>query len=151
MANKSYSSLGELVAAVKKAAGAALESPTVLNVIKEEIRKAEQQEVYDSYATEHYWRRGSLGKNFQVERINPYAIQIWDIAPPAPSVRNTLYKGPPGWFAQWINDGRVTNIFNNRQDYPWTKARPFYETADTRLQRSTALKKAVLNGIKSQL
>lgn len=104
--------------------------------------------VYGSYTPVIYQRRNSLGSNFQIDYEDEYSVRIYDIAPPDRSVFDTPYQGPPGSFAQWINDGNVPNVFNGKS-YPWTEARPFYDAAAAACQ--SKINNAVRAGIKKLL
>ena len=145
-----YPNLNALEKAIRVAAQKAIASEAVLGEIKRVIREKEQEMVYGSYTPYPYQRRHSLGNQFQVQQTGLYSVRVWDIAPPNYSVFNTPYQGPAGSFAQWINDGSVPNVFNTKS-YPWAGPRPFYRAAEAELQNSAVLKRAVINGIKSQI
>lgn len=147
---KIFKSIDALEKAIMSAAEKAIMSDSVVNVVKQEIANKENEMVYGGYSPSFYNRRFSLGKQFSVKKTGPYSIRVEDIAPPNYSVFNTPYPGPPGAFAQWINDGAVPNYFNSRA-YAWAGPRPFYQAAEASLQNSAALKSAVINGIKSHI
>ena len=122
-----YKSLGALLKAAQSAAKATLNNE-VAELVKQEIREAEQELVYNSYSPVMYSpRRHSLGKGFTVEPTGAYSIRIWDSAPSNYSVFGSA-PAAPGYFAQWINDGNVPNVFNNKI-YVWMSPRPFYDQA----------------------
>ena len=145
-----FSGLDAIERAINNAASAAVCSNQVLGEIQRVIREKEEEFVYGSYTPSTYNRRHSLGGQFQTQQTGLFSVRVWDIAPPNYSVFNTPYQGPPGCFAQWINDGRVPNVFNQKS-YPWAGPRPFYRAAEVELQNSLVLKRAVINGIKSRI
>ena len=142
-----YSSLSALLKAAQSAAKATLQNE-VAELVKQEIHNAEQDLVYGSYSPVVYARRGSLGNGFTIQPTGPYSIRIWDNAPSNYSVFGSA-PAAPGYFAQWINDGNVPNVFNSKT-YPWTGPRPFYNQAVANLAGSR-LKAVAINGIKSRL
>lgn len=142
-----YGSLGALEAALKAATQTILISDLV-PIVQSEIRAQEQSLVYGDYTPVIYQRRNSLGNSFQIEHEDEYSVRIYDIASPNRSVFGTAYKGPPGSFAQWINDGNVPNVFNE-ETYPWMGARAFYDAAAAMC--APKINSAVRAGIKKLL
>lgn len=144
-----YSSLSTLLSAAVSAANDVLANE-VAEIVKQEIATQEQRLVYGSYSPVLYVRRGSLGSSFQVEPTGINSVRIYDIAPPNYSVFGSGYGGPPGMFAQWINDGNVPNVFNDKS-YPWMGARPFYDATIGALQGSGRIKAAAIQGFRRRL
>lgn len=144
-----YNNFADMLTAMQSAIQEILQNE-VADVVIEEIKKQEKALVYDSYNPSHYWRRKSLGKAFEVEPDGVDAVRIWDAARPNWSVRNTIIREPDGILAQWINDGKVPNIFDDN-DYPWMHKRPLYDEAAKRLRKTSEIKKAAEAGLKARL
>ena len=142
-----YKDLSSLLKATQVAAKATLRNE-VAELVKQEISDAEQEWVYGSYSPVMYSRRNSLGKGFTIQDTGPYSIRIWDNAPSNYSVFGSA-PAAPGYFAQWINDGNVTNVFNSKT-YPWMSPRPFYDQAIVNLA-GARLQQVAINGIKRRL
>ena len=142
-----YKSLSALLKAAQTAAKATLNNE-VAELVKQEISEAEQELVYGSYSPVMYARRNSLGKGFTVQPTGAFSIRIWDNAPSNYSVFGSA-PAAPGYFAQWINDGNVLNVFNTKT-YPWMSPRPFYDQAIANLAGSK-IQQVAANGIKRRL
>lgn len=145
-----YSDLSSLNKALKKAAAQVAKSPKLIETVKNEIRQQERKHIYDTPPGILYQRRHSLGKIFEVEYVDSTSFWIWDAAKPSESVFGTEVRGPDGVFAQWINDGRVKNVFSEH-DYPWNHPRPFYRDAAKALEKSNDLNQWVIDEIKNKL
>lgn len=144
-----YDNFADLMAAAKAAAQEALQNE-VADEVKQEIKTQEYEFVYNAYTPAVYDRRKSLGKKFKVEPDGSDAIRVWDAARPSPSVFNTPVKGPDGVFAQWINDGNVPNVFDEK-DYPWMHPRKFYDAATKELRKTSKIKNAAKAGMEARL
>lgn len=144
-----YNNFADLMAAAAAAAKETLQNE-VATEVKEEIRKQEYNYIYDASSPSWYSRRKSLGKTFKVETDGDDSARIWDAARPSPSVFNTPVKGPDGVFAQWINDGNVPNVFDDK-DYPWMHPRKFYDAAVKELSKSSKIKNAAKSGMEARL
>lgn len=88
-----------------------------------------------------YKRRGELMNIKNIE--NEYegdVLELMDVTKSSPSVIN----GDTGPLSLWVEEGSVKNIFNERDDYAWAKARPFTEDTATEIGTSSMFRDAVL-------
>jgi hypothetical protein len=88
--------------------------------------------------------------NIVSELVENGTLFVKDIAKPNQSVLGTLYNtnSDSTMFSRWINDGLVTNIFNDRDDYPWTEPRPFINNTIKDLESNKKYIKVLSNTLK---
>lgn len=121
----------------------------VAPVVEAKMKEKIKTEVYDAYTPREYQRRYELGSegNISSELISDGVLLTKNTADPSPSVIGTPY-GSSGstTFPQWVNDGFVPNIFNDR-DYPWMHPRDFIGATVDELKSSGEVATALAKGL----
>ena len=128
------------------------------------VRKCEQKhidsDVYGFYDPTIYARRDTSGGLIDdasfVKEVDDTTISIENISEPSKSLFGQSYNSHGTTeFADWIESGKVPNIFNSRTDYPWGKPRKFTENTINDLkenkQHVSAIKNTLSkNGVKTK-
>lgn len=136
----------------------AIEKATKDSVVKQvetTVKEHIVSDVYNVYSPSEYDRRGVLKNADMVNGIwaepdGTVILRQYSSAEPNESLNGSVYTGPSGAFAQWINDGDVPNIFNSYSGYSWAHARPFYDNAAADLHATGAAVAALKQGLAKQ-
>ncbi len=119
----------------------------------DKMKKNYNDEVYSyAYDPEYRDRRMSLtdDENIKKEMVSDTAISISNIARPDKSVFGSSVDGKEGLLGQWIEDGSIPNVFNDRTDYPWTAPRPVIQHTKEEIEGSSSHTVAMRKGLKKR-
>lgn len=114
------------------------------------MKEAYERDVYSySYNEEFRQRRMSLidDTNIQTTMVDNNTLSIENTAEPDKSVLgDPISQGTQ--LASWIEMGDPPNIFNERDDYPWTKPNPVTEHIVDEMIKSGSTLAALQRGLK---
>lgn len=126
----------------------------VANDVSDKMKEHYMNEVYDyDYNEEFRTRRMSLVDDANIDKtlVGATTLSVSNTAKPDDSVFGTpIYGDPDGLLAQWIEDGNITNVFNNHSGYPWTKPRPVIHTTAEEIRQKKSHIKAMKQGLKKR-
>lgn len=145
-----FNNLASLSKYLQKQIGEVLKNE-VAEDTSDKLKKRYQDEVYSyDYNASGRSRRMSLvdDKNIEKQTVGDNTISIRSTAKPDESVFGTTITNEEGLLAQWIEDGDIPNVFDDKTDYPWTKPRPVIQNTREEIERSGSHVGAMKNGLK---
>lgn len=143
-----FKSLDQLFDHIEKQISESLNDDVTEEVI-DEMKEHYEKEVY-SYESnpDFYERRYSLVDDANYETyVEDLKLSVTNIAEPNDSVFGYSNSGKHYQLAEWIENGRIPNIFDNKTDYPWTKPRPVMKKVVDTLKRDGRHVNALRTGL----
>lgn len=148
-----YRSWNDLVNKLQKAVNSA-QAREVSELIKNKMKQEYNEEVYSyNYDSTYRDRRNSLidNKNIVSTVDEDGTLFVENIASPDISVLGTTIASEnQNLLSQWIEDGNITNIFNDKTDYVWTEPRPVIQNVIDSIEKSKSHIEALKKGLKRQ-
>lgn len=128
--------------------------PKIVEYIKQELIKEYQEQVYSYVGRNIYYRRGSLlqADNYRAEEKvlgNLIQLSIDSIVHPSTSMLSPFLFpiDDNAYLVDWIENGDITNPWNDKRDYPWLAPRKVFEYVSDKIENDKTIQKMLQEDI----